>query len=113
MRFAARVSCVTNSMSGGSSESATIQQGPGDGRRCFSDQSARDWIVRDVPDLRIVNDDLWDRVQTRLGAIRNSDGSDKGARDEILGPAADPNIFSRKAFAGFAAVQPRRSARTI
>jgi site-specific DNA recombinase len=31
-----------------------------------------DWLVHDVPELRIVDDNPWERVRTRLGAIRNA-----------------------------------------
>ena len=46
---------------------------PSTGRRVSRLNPREEWICRDVPELRIVDDDLWDRVQTRLGAIRNSD----------------------------------------
>jgi site-specific DNA recombinase len=47
---------------------------PSTARRVSRVNPLENWIVRDVPDLRIVDDDLWQRVQTRFGAIRNSDG---------------------------------------
>ena len=30
-----------------------------------------DWVIHDVPDLRIIDDSLWDRVKQRQGAIRD------------------------------------------
>jgi site-specific DNA recombinase len=46
---------------------------PTSGRRVSRVNPVADWIVRDVPELRIVDDNLWSRVQTRLGAIRSSE----------------------------------------
>jgi site-specific DNA recombinase len=46
---------------------------PTSGRRVSRVNPAADWIVRDVPELRIVDHNLWSRVQTRLGAIRSSE----------------------------------------
>jgi site-specific DNA recombinase len=46
---------------------------PRTGRRVSRINPCEEWIYRDVPELRIVDDDLWNRVQTRLGAIRDSD----------------------------------------
>ncbi|WP_138936369.1 recombinase family protein [Roseovarius arcticus] len=43
---------------------------PDTGKRIsrLNDQSA--WVVHDVPDLRIVDQDLWDRVKARQGDLR-------------------------------------------
>ncbi|ATX67525.1 recombinase family protein [Roseinatronobacter bogoriensis] len=30
-----------------------------------------EWVIHDVPDLRIIDDDLWERVKRRQGAIRD------------------------------------------
>jgi hypothetical protein len=30
-----------------------------------------DWVITDVPDLRIVDDDLWEKVRTRQGALKS------------------------------------------
>ena len=46
---------------------------PSTGRRVSRINPLQDWIVRDVTDLRIIDHKLWDHVQTRLGAIRESD----------------------------------------
>lgn len=45
---------------------------PNTGKRLARLNPESAWIIRDVPDLRIVDQDLWDRVQARLGAIRES-----------------------------------------
>lgn len=59
---------------------------PATGRRVSRLNPREEWICRDVPDLRIVDDGLWDRAQARLAAIRNSDPIGQGARDEVLDP---------------------------
>jgi site-specific DNA recombinase len=46
---------------------------PSTGRRISRVNSRESWIVRNVPELRIVDDSLWSRVQTRLDTIRSSD----------------------------------------
>jgi len=46
---------------------------PSTGRRVSRVNPSEDWIVRNVPQLRIVDDQLWERVQTRLGNIRSSE----------------------------------------
>ncbi len=45
---------------------------PDTGKRLARPNPESAWVVRDVPELRIVEQDLWDRVQGRLAAIRNS-----------------------------------------
>lgn len=50
---------------------------PDTGRRVSRPNLRSDWIVRDVPDLRIVDEDLWHRVADRLGVIRNSPAATK------------------------------------
>jgi site-specific DNA recombinase len=46
---------------------------PTTGRRVSRINPREDWIGRDVPALRILDESLWKSVQSRLGAIRNSD----------------------------------------
>jgi DNA invertase Pin-like site-specific DNA recombinase len=41
---------------------------PGTGRRVQRKRAQSEWIVRDDQSLRIVSDELWDRVQARLSA---------------------------------------------
>ena len=45
---------------------------PSTGRRVSRINPCDDWVFRDVPELRILDDNLWNCAQTRLGAIRNS-----------------------------------------
>ena len=43
---------------------------PGTSRRRFELRPKSEWIVVDAPELRIVPQDLWDRVQGRLAGTR-------------------------------------------
>ena len=43
---------------------------PATGKRQARPNPPEAWVIEDVPDLRIIDDDLWDRVKRRQGAIR-------------------------------------------
>ncbi len=43
---------------------------PNSGKRLARLNPESEWVIQDVPELRIVPQDLWDGVQDRLGAIR-------------------------------------------
>ncbi|MFC3183280.1 recombinase family protein [Cypionkella sinensis] len=43
---------------------------PQTGKRQARPNPAEQWILEDVPDLRIIDDDLWEQVKIRQGAIR-------------------------------------------
>jgi site-specific DNA recombinase len=45
----------------------------------LNDKSA--WVVHDVPDLRLVDQDLWERVKARQGALRVKTNTSGGMRD--------------------------------
>ncbi len=45
---------------------------PRTGKRLARPNPENEWVVKEVPELRIVDQNLWDRVQDRLGAIRRS-----------------------------------------
>ena len=93
--------CATNSMLGGSSgiDCATARI-PATGRRVSGINPREDWIVRDVPELRIVDDNLWDRVQTRLGAIRNSDRVAKARATKFWTRRRPRHLLTGKAVCG-------------
>ncbi len=50
---------------------------PVTGKRVSRVRPVEEWKYKNVPELRIVEQDLWDSVQLRLGAIRNSIHSEK------------------------------------
>jgi DNA invertase Pin-like site-specific DNA recombinase len=45
---------------------------PGTSRRVYDIRPESEWIIREQPELRIINDALWDRVQSRLKSARKS-----------------------------------------
>jgi site-specific DNA recombinase len=51
----------------------TYLKDPTSGRRRSRRNPPDQWIVQDVPGLRIVDDDLWNAVKARQGSIRASD----------------------------------------
>src|SRR5262249_19336238 len=46
---------------------------PSTGKRLARINPESDWVIQNVPELRIIEDDLWHRVQQRLAGIRCSD----------------------------------------
>jgi DNA invertase Pin-like site-specific DNA recombinase len=70
------------------------------GRRVSRVNPLQDWIVRDVPSLRIVDDKLWKQVQTRLGAIRNSDGVAKARATKFWTRCRPQHLLTGKAVCG-------------
>ena len=52
------------------------------------------WIVKPVPDLRIVDQDLWDTVQARLDNIRQSDQSKKIRKTEFWKLRRKKHLFT-------------------
>jgi site-specific DNA recombinase len=46
---------------------------PSTGRRVSRINPREEWIFRDVPELRIIDESLWNSVQSRLDGIRSSD----------------------------------------
>ena len=48
---------------------------PATGKRVSRPNPESEWVMEDVPDLRIVDQDLWDMVQARLAGIRETDRS--------------------------------------
>jgi site-specific DNA recombinase len=49
---------------------------PDTGRRQARPNPPSEWIVRDVPDLRIIEDELWNAAKARQAAIKTSHGDD-------------------------------------
>jgi DNA invertase Pin-like site-specific DNA recombinase len=50
---------------------------PRTGRRLARLNSESAWITHELPELRIIDQELWDRVEARLGRIRKSPGIEK------------------------------------
>lgn len=51
----------------------TYRKDPKTGRRRSRPNSPEQWIIQEVPDLRIIDDSLWDAVKAHQGSIRESD----------------------------------------
>ena len=60
-------------------------KGPETGKRCSRHNPEDEWVVVEVPDLRIVEQELWDRVKERQAAL-----------DAKAKPAADGSTFQSK-----------------
>jgi site-specific DNA recombinase len=56
---------------------------PSTGKRLARLNPEAEWIVQEVPELRIVDDDLWHRVQGRLDTIRGSERVRKARAKEF------------------------------
>jgi DNA invertase Pin-like site-specific DNA recombinase len=50
---------------------------PSTGKRLAQINPESEWIIQDVPELRLIEDELWRRVQDRLARIRESSGVQK------------------------------------
>jgi site-specific DNA recombinase len=48
---------------------------PATGNRISRLNPESDWVITEVPDLRIIDDDLWEKVRARQGALK-SKGTD-------------------------------------
>nr|WP_142084166.1 recombinase family protein [Roseinatronobacter monicus] len=48
-----------------------------------------EWVIKDVPDLRIIDDDLWSRVKRRQGAIRDEIVTARDAASDTGAPRAE------------------------
>ena len=56
------------------------------------------WITKEVPDLRIITDDLWDRVKARQHAIRISPGVEKARARKFWEGRRAQNLLTGLAF---------------
>ena len=73
---------------------------PATGRRVSRINPRENWVCRDVPELRIVEDNLWNCVQTRLGAIRNSDSVAKARATKFWTRRRPQHLLTGKAVCG-------------
>jgi len=57
---------------------------PETGKRVIRVRPQSEWVWRDVPELRIIPDDLWQAVQARLDGQRHAaKGNKHGAKAEV------------------------------
>ena len=59
-----------------------------------------EWVIQAVPDMRIVDQDLWDRAQARLDGIRASDRSQKAREREFWKDRRPKHLLTGKAYCG-------------
>ena len=57
---------------------------PATGKRLARPNPKSNWVVEEVPQLRIIDQELWDCVQSRLAGIRNSERVSKARKTEFL-----------------------------
>ena len=63
-------------------EPAAIRQGPRDGSPQARPNPEGEWVVEEVPALRIVSDELWSTVKDRQSTTRQAIVGDRGVRSE-------------------------------
>ena len=73
---------------------------PATGRRVSRLNPPGEWIRRDAPELRIVDDELWNRVQTRLGTIRDSEPIAKARATKFWTHRRPRHLLTGKAVCG-------------
>ena len=73
---------------------------PSTGKRVSRPNPESAWTRIDLPDLRIVDQDVWDRVQRRLGAIRAAAGADKPDRPKYWEKRRAAHILTGKVYCG-------------
>ncbi len=78
----------------------TYVKAPGTGRRLSRVNPAEQIVTHDVPELRIVEPDLWDRVARRLRAIRATSGADDPNRPRFWEGRRAQHVLSGKVICG-------------
>ena len=73
---------------------------PVSGKRRSRLNPPSEWLVEEVPDLRIVDDGLWRAVQQRLRGIRGSEGVKKARATRFWERRRARHLLSEKAFCG-------------
>ena len=71
---------------------------PTTGKRVSRLNDASDVVVRDVPEWRIIDDELWERAQARLGDIRQASGADKADRPKFWQQRRAQHLLTGKVF---------------
>jgi len=73
---------------------------PATGKRVSRLNPEAQWVRRAVPDLRIVDDELWQRVQQRLGVVRAKHGADDPDRPKFWEKRRSQHLLTGKVFCG-------------
>ena len=75
----------------------SVEHEPGTGRRTQRDNPRSEWRIEDRPDLRIVSDELWEKVQQTRAAVREA-----VAPKQNLARGKDARFHSTHLLTGFA-----------
>jgi site-specific DNA recombinase len=62
-------------------------------RRVRQQRPESEWVVQPVPDLRIVSDELWDRVKARQADVREKSAKIREALHRSARPGRDPKYL--------------------
>jgi site-specific DNA recombinase len=73
---------------------------PASGKRRSRPNPPSAWVVEEVPELRIIEQALWDAVQQRLRAISDSDGVRKARSTRFWEHRRPRHLLTEKAFCG-------------
>ncbi len=71
---------------------------PATGKRISRMNPPEQWVTEDVPHLRIVDQELWTRVQTRLATMREAAGANNPDRPKFWENRRAQHILSGKVF---------------
>ncbi len=71
---------------------------PGTDKRISRMNDRASWVIEEVPHLRIVGQDLWDRVQHRLGGIREASGANDPDRPRYWENRRAHHLLTGKTF---------------
>ena len=82
---------------------------PQTGKRVSRLNPESDWVITEVPDLRIIDDALWEKVRTRQGALKSKEtGVPVWDRRCLPRPPLRRALRSRPAQDGYNSIPPRR-----
>ena len=73
---------------------------PATGKRVSRPNPRETWIIQEVPQLRIVDADLWEQVQRRLVGIRESSGANDPERERWWEQRRTQHLLSGKCVCG-------------
>ncbi len=73
---------------------------PATGKRVSRANPREEWVTEEVPELRIIDQELWDRVQARLAGIRESAGANDPNRERWWERRRAQHLLSGKCICG-------------
>ncbi len=73
---------------------------PKTGKRVSRMNPSAQWVTTDVPHLRVIDDGLWQRVQSRLGGIREASGANAADQPKFWEKRRSVHLLTGKLFCG-------------